>query len=56
MKIVHFSRFGDLERPDYLTTTPSVPLSTYRDRFGHWCTRLVAPQGGFTLGPCRTPG
>ena len=46
---VHYSRFGDLERPDYLTTSPSVPLESYRDGFGNWCTRLVAPAGAFTL-------
>jgi transglutaminase-like putative cysteine protease len=46
---VHFSRFGDLERPDYLVTTPSVPLDSYRDGFGNWCSRLVAPVGSFTL-------
>ena len=46
---VHFSRFGDLNRPDYLTTTPSVPIDSYRDGFGNWCTRLVAPVGPFVL-------
>ena len=40
---VHYSRFGDLERADYLVTSPSVPLESYRDGFGNWCTRLVAP-------------
>lgn len=46
---VHYSRFGDLERADYLVTSPSVPLESYRDGFGNWCTRLVAPAGDFTL-------
>ncbi len=46
---VHYSRVGDLERPDYLVTTPSVPIESYRDGFGNWCTRLMAPQGDFTL-------
>lgn len=46
---VHFSRFGDLDRPDYLVTTPSVPIGSYRDAFGNWCTRLVAPAGRFEL-------
>lgn len=45
----HYSRFGDLERADYLVTEPSVPLESYRDGFGNWCTRLVAPAGEFTL-------
>jgi transglutaminase-like putative cysteine protease len=46
---VHFSRFGHLDRPDYLVTTPSVPIDSYRDNFGNWCTRLVAPAGRFVL-------
>ena len=46
---VHYSRFGDLERADYLVTQPSVPLESYRDGFGNWCTRMVAPAGEFTL-------
>jgi transglutaminase-like putative cysteine protease len=46
---VHFSRISDLERPDYLVTDPSVPIESYRDSFGNWCNRLVAPAGRFTL-------
>ncbi|MFW2541797.1 transglutaminase-like domain-containing protein [Primorskyibacter sp. 2E107] len=46
---VHYSRFGDLERTDHLLTTPSVPVESYRDGFGNWCTRLVAPAGVFSL-------
>ena len=46
---VHYSRFGDLERADYLVTSPSVPLESYRDGFGNWCTRLMAPAGDFCL-------
>jgi transglutaminase-like putative cysteine protease len=47
---VHYSRAGELERPDYLVTVPSVPIESYRDGFGNWCSRLVAPAGLFTLG------
>jgi transglutaminase-like putative cysteine protease len=47
---VHFSRVSDLERPDHLTTYPPVPVEGYRDSFGNWCNRLVAPTGRFTLG------
>jgi len=47
---VHFSRISDLERPDHLVTSPSVPVQGYRDSFGNWCNRLVAPAGRFTLG------
>lgn len=46
---VHYSRFGDLERADYLVTSPSVPLESYRDGFGNWCTRVLAPAGDFCL-------
>jgi hypothetical protein len=27
----------------------AVPLEGYRDTFGNWCNRLVAPAGRFTL-------
>lgn len=47
---VHFSRVGDLEWPDVLLTDPSVRVTGYRDMFGNWCSRLVAPAGRFTLG------
>ena len=45
---VHSSRVSDMERPDYLVTTPTVPVDGYRDTFGNWCNRLVAPAGRFT--------
>jgi len=47
---VHFSRFPDLERPDFLVTSPAVPVKGYRDGFGNWCNRLMAPAGRFILG------
>ena len=46
---VHYSRTSDLESPDHLITEPSVPVSSYRDSYGNWCTRLVAPQGRLKL-------
>ena len=46
---VHYTRFSDLERTDHITTQPSVPLESYRDGFGNWCTRMVAPAGTFVL-------
>lgn len=42
---VHYSRASDLMQPDHLITMPSVPVTAYRDSFGNWCSRLVAPQG-----------
>lgn len=47
---VHYSRVGRLERPDHLQTTPHVPVESYRDSFGNWCNRLVAPAGTFVMG------
>lgn len=47
---VHFSRVSDLERPDHLMTSPAVSVVGYRDSFGNWCNRLIAPAGRFTLG------
>jgi transglutaminase-like putative cysteine protease len=46
---VHYSRTSDLVRPDILITDPSVPMSMYRDVFGNWCTRTVAPPGRFRV-------
>ncbi|MBX3636036.1 MAG: transglutaminase family protein [Rubrivivax sp.] len=46
---VHYSRASDLVQPDHLVTFPAVPVTAYRDLFGNWCTRLVAPAGRFTL-------
>jgi transglutaminase-like putative cysteine protease len=42
---VHYTRAGDLVRADQMLTDPWVPLTLYRDGFGNWCTRLVAPPG-----------
>jgi len=47
---IHHSRASDLVRPDHLVTSPSVLVTSYRDLFGNWCSRLVAPQGRFVLG------
>jgi len=46
---IHYSRASDLVRPDHLVTSPSVPVTAYRDLFGNWCSRIVAPQGRFVL-------
>ena len=42
---IHYSRASDVVVPDHLTTDPSVPVSGYRDGFGNWCSRIVAPPG-----------
>ena len=42
---IHFTRVSDIVRPDHLITFPSLPISPYRDSFGNWCSRIVAPAG-----------
>lgn len=42
---VHYSRASDLVRPDYVVIVPSVPVGAYRDMFGNWCSRILAPAG-----------
>src|SRR5215212_6237342 len=46
---IHHSRASDIVVPDYLMTKPAVPLTFYRDAYGNWCTRLVAPMGQTTV-------
>jgi transglutaminase-like putative cysteine protease len=42
---VHYSRVAQLTVPDYLLTDPVLPIAGYRDGFGNWCSRIVAPAG-----------
>ncbi|HTK99878.1 MAG TPA: transglutaminase family protein [Pseudomonadales bacterium] len=42
---VHFTRVSDLVGRDDLLFEPGVPMAAYRDSFGNWCTRIVAPTG-----------
>ncbi|MGB5110453.1 MAG: transglutaminase family protein [Mycobacterium sp.] len=42
---VHFTRVSDLVTRDMLLVDPPVPMKAYRDDFGNWCTRIVAPEG-----------
>ena len=42
---VHFTRVSDLLGRDDLVVDPPVPITAYRDGFGNWCTRIVAPTG-----------
>jgi len=42
---IHHSRAADLVEPDLMQTAPQLITRAYRDGFGNWCTRLVAPQG-----------
>jgi transglutaminase-like putative cysteine protease len=45
----HFTRASDVILPDSLTTAPAVPITPYRDGFGNWCSRIVAPAGRMRL-------
>ena len=42
---VHYTRVSDMVMPDHLVTSPSIPIRGYRDGFGNWCNRVVAPAG-----------
>ena len=42
---IHFTRVSDLVGRDDLVFDPPVPMAAYRDGFGNWCTRIVAPAG-----------
>ncbi len=46
---IHYSRVSDLVRPDHLIVSPSVPTAAYRDSFGNWCSRILAPAGQLRL-------
>jgi len=46
---IHYSRASDIITPDHLVLTPSGKVSTYRDSYGNWCSRIVAPQGRLSL-------
>jgi len=42
---IHYSRAADIVVPDRLVINPAVPISAYRDQFGNWVSRIVAPPG-----------
>ena len=46
---VHYTRVSDIIVPDHLIAVPPVPITAYRDTFGNWCSRIVAPQGQVRL-------
>jgi hypothetical protein len=45
----HFTLASDIIVRDHLTTSPSVPITLYRDVFENWCSRIVAPAGRLRL-------
>ena len=46
---VHYSRSADMVVPDHIVTRPALPVGQYRDTFGNWCSRLVAPAGRLVI-------
>jgi transglutaminase-like putative cysteine protease len=46
---IHSSRILDLDRPDHILVEPLVPISGYRDGFGNWCSRILAPAGAMSI-------
>jgi transglutaminase-like putative cysteine protease len=46
---IHYSRASDIVTPDLLTTDPATQVTAYRDGFGNWCSRIVAPAGRIRL-------
>ena len=46
---VHDERSADIRKPEIITTTPDIPISTYHDLFGNVCRRFMAPAGDLTI-------
>jgi transglutaminase-like putative cysteine protease len=46
---VHYTRVSGVVHPDHMIVTPNVPIVSYRDSFGNWCTRFLAPPGRVTI-------
>ena len=42
---VHYTRASDIVTGGDLLVDPPVPIATFRDGYGNWCARIVAPQG-----------
>jgi transglutaminase-like putative cysteine protease len=42
---VHYSRAADLVQPDHVLIDPATATASYRDAYGNWCNRIVAPAG-----------
>ena len=42
---VHYTRVSDIVEPDHILLNPNVPITSYRDPFGNWCSRILAPAG-----------
>src|SRR5437762_9442549 len=46
---IHHTRAADILVPDRIVAEPLVPMTSYRDAFGNWCTRIRAQSGRLRL-------
>jgi transglutaminase-like putative cysteine protease len=46
---IHSSRVADIVVADLMTIDPPAPITAYRDGFGNWCSRVLAPAGQVRL-------
>jgi transglutaminase-like putative cysteine protease len=46
---IHHARAADIIEPDVMRADPFIPTQPYRDGFGNWCTRVLAPAGRLRL-------
>jgi transglutaminase-like putative cysteine protease len=46
---IHYSRMSDILVADHMITDPATNIVQYRDSFGNWTSRLIAPPGQITL-------
>lgn len=46
---IHFTRVADLVVADRIIASPTTPITAFRDGFGNWCSRIVAPPGDFRI-------
>jgi transglutaminase-like putative cysteine protease len=46
---IHHVRAADIIEPDVMHADPFIPTVPYRDGFGNWCTRILAPAGRLRL-------
>ena len=46
---IHFTRVSDLVIADHIITSPPTTITAYRDGFGYWCSRIVAPPGDIRI-------
>ncbi|MGA7123343.1 MAG: transglutaminase family protein [Polyangiaceae bacterium] len=42
---IHYTRVSDIVEADHVLLSPNVPIASYRDPFGNWCSRILAPAG-----------